>query len=298
MGRFLFALLLLAATLPSPSARAQTFLERGRDAVVDAANVIPDAEERALARRLTAWQRRTGHQLVVATVPSLQDRTIAEYAVGLFRHWRLGGARTNDGILLLHAPTERRVRIEVGYGLEGAVTDAASARIIREAIVPLIDKQPGVALTAGAEEIMAAAGAPAPAASATPARLAGPPPVDEGPSVFWVLLISFTPALLIVGILFWLFRRARALAPTGPVRPLSKRALARRAAQAAAGGGGAAAWDSGSAFAYQHLSSDSSSSSSYDSSSSSSDSSWSSSDSGGFDSGGGSSGGGGSDSSY
>jgi len=284
---------------PEP-ATAQTFPERGRNAVVDAANVIPDKQEEALGERLDAWERETGRQLVVATVPDLQGQPISDYAVGLFRHWRLGRAEANDGVLLLLAPNERRVRIEVGYGLEPTLTDGLTSQIMREAIVPDLESDPGAALSAGADRIMTAVnGAPAPGASATartPTRLVGSAPADDGPSIFWILLLSFTPALLIVAILVWLLGRGRKPLPAGPVRALSKRAQARREnrenrkANVAAQG---ATWASDAPFTYQHLSSDTSSSSW-----SSSDSSWASSDSGGFDSGGGSSGGGGSDSSY
>lgn len=293
IAAFLF---MLAAALPMQAA-AQTYPERGRNAVVDAANVIPDGQEAALAASLTAWQRETGHQLVVATVPNLDGRPIADYAVGLFRHWRLGRAGTNDGILLLHAPNQRRVRIEVGYGLEEFLPDVLANRIIRETIVPELAANPGAALTAGAERIMAELDQPAAAAepaSAAPARLADRPhPDDEGPSGITVLLIALGLSLLIFAVIVWLLRLGRKPLPDGPVRPLSKRAQARRENRAnrkanlAAQGSG---WTSDSAFAYQQLSNDSSSSS-YDSGSSSSDS-------GGFDSGGGDSGGGGSDSSY
>jgi uncharacterized protein len=294
---FLIAIGLLAAA----PAHAQTFPERGRAAVVDAANVIPDGEEAALAARLTAWERETGHQLVVATVPGLQGYDIADYSNGLFRHWRLGRAGVNDGVLLLLAPAERRVRIEVGYGLEPVLTDVQTIRIIRETIQPALRKNaPGIALSGGADRIMEAANASGPGpAGATPARLVSAPPQkaqDDGPSVFTVLLLSFTPAFVVVLILVWLYRRGRKPLFRGPVRPLSKRAQRRRAAAAAAAG---VTWDYGATAASSSYSSwDNSSSSSWDSSSSNDSGSSYSSDSGGFDSGGGSSGGGGSDSSY
>ena len=73
---------------------------------------------------------------MVATVPNLQGTTIEDYANRLFRDWKLGQAKTNNGVLLLVAPSERKVRIEVGYGLEGALTDALSRVIIASAITP------------------------------------------------------------------------------------------------------------------------------------------------------------------
>lgn len=104
--------------------------------IVDGANLIaPEARQRIEAK-LKAHEDKTSDQLVVATVPSLQDVTIEDYANGLFRFWKLGEAKTNNGVLLLVAPNERKVRIEVGYGLEGALTDALSKIIITTAVAP------------------------------------------------------------------------------------------------------------------------------------------------------------------
>jgi uncharacterized protein len=104
--------------------------------IVDGASLIaPDARQRIEAK-LKAHEDKTSDQLVVATVSSLQDVTIEDFANGLFRFWKLGQAKTNNGVLLLVAPKERKVRIEVGYGLEGALTDALSKVIITTAVAP------------------------------------------------------------------------------------------------------------------------------------------------------------------
>ena len=89
-----------------------------------------------LEPKLAALEAKSGIQLVVATVPSLQGQEIEPYANELFRTWKLGEAEKNNGVLLLVAPNERRVRIEVGYGLEGTLTDALSKVIITNAIAP------------------------------------------------------------------------------------------------------------------------------------------------------------------
>lgn len=73
---------------------------------------------------------------MVATTPSLQGGDIESFANGLFRFWKLGEAKANNGVLLLVAPVERKVRIEVGYGLEGTLTDAVSSIIIQSTIIP------------------------------------------------------------------------------------------------------------------------------------------------------------------
>jgi uncharacterized protein len=104
--------------------------------IVDQANIIPRETREALETKLADLEAKSGIQLVVATVTSLDGQEIEPYANELFRHWQLGEKAKNNGVLLLVAPHERRVRIEVGYGLEGTLTDALSAVIIANAIAP------------------------------------------------------------------------------------------------------------------------------------------------------------------
>ncbi len=104
--------------------------------VVDQANVIAPATRSAIEAKSKELEDKSGIQLVVATVKSLQDSDIETYANQLFRFWKLGEAKKNNGVLLLVAPTEHKVRIEVGYGLEGTLTDALSSVIIASAMVP------------------------------------------------------------------------------------------------------------------------------------------------------------------
>jgi uncharacterized protein len=104
--------------------------------VVDAANILKAEDRGALEQKLKGHEDKTTDQVVVATVPSLAGLTIEDYANRLYRHWRLGQREKNNGALLLVAPNERRVRIEVGYGLEGALTDALTRVIIATAIAP------------------------------------------------------------------------------------------------------------------------------------------------------------------
>src|SRR5262249_42476225 len=104
--------------------------------VVDQANVISAQSRGALETKLKELEDKSSIQLVVATVKSLQGGDIETYANGLFRVWKLGQAQKNNGVLLLVAPAEHKVRIEVGYGLEGTLTDALSSVIIASAIIP------------------------------------------------------------------------------------------------------------------------------------------------------------------
>ena len=104
--------------------------------VVDQANVIPAQNRTALESKLKDLEDKSGTQLVVATVASLQGTDIETFANELFRSWKLGEAKKNNGVLLLVAPNQRKVRIEVGYGLEGTLTDALSNVIITGTIIP------------------------------------------------------------------------------------------------------------------------------------------------------------------
>ena len=104
--------------------------------VVDNANIIPDAEEAALDAKLEALETQSQRQLVVVTLPSLHGYDIADYGYQLGREWGLGDVERNDGAILIVAPTERKVRIEVGYGLEPVLTDGLSALIIQQQILP------------------------------------------------------------------------------------------------------------------------------------------------------------------
>ena len=104
--------------------------------IVDQANIIPADTRNAIEPKLADLEAKSGIQLVVATITSLEGQEIEPYANELFRNWKLGEKDKNNGVLLLVAPNEHRVRIEVGYGLEGTLTDALSKVIITNAITP------------------------------------------------------------------------------------------------------------------------------------------------------------------
>ena len=125
-----FAALIAIAALAAPSFPTLT----GR--VVDQAGVLDQATAARLTAKLADLEAKTTTQLVVVTLPSLQDYDIADYGYQLGRHWGIGQKGTNNGAILIVAPSERRVRIEVGYGLEGMLTDAVTRLIITNAILP------------------------------------------------------------------------------------------------------------------------------------------------------------------
>ncbi|XUU60449.1 TPM domain-containing protein [Erythrobacter sp. HA6-11] len=153
MKRILFLLTAFFALLATPLS-AQDFPElTGR--VVDQADLLTPTQEAELTAKLEALENESQRQLVVATVPNLQGYEIGDYGYRLGREWGIGDAERNDGALLIVAPNERKVRIEVGYGLEGYLTDALSALIIQNQIVPRFraDDYPG-GIIAGTDAII------------------------------------------------------------------------------------------------------------------------------------------------
>ena len=130
------ALVVLAVLLYAALAVCAITFPPLTDRVVDEAHILSARERDALSSKLAELEAKSGIQLVVATVNSLQGQEIEPYANELFRTWKLGEKAKNNGVLLLIAPNERRVRIEVGYGLEGTLTDALSKIIIANAIAP------------------------------------------------------------------------------------------------------------------------------------------------------------------
>ena len=131
-GRAVLALLLSVVAL---AAYALTFPElTGR--VVDDAGILDASTKAALERKLAEFETKTTGQLVVVTLKSLQGTSIEDYGYQLGRHWQIGQKEKNTGALLIVAPNERKVRIEVGYGFEGTLTDAVSRLIIENSIIP------------------------------------------------------------------------------------------------------------------------------------------------------------------
>lgn len=130
--------------------------------VNDHANIIsPNARQR-LTQQLAAYEQSTGHQLAILTVPTLGGDPIEDFGIRVVEAWKLGKKGTDDGILLLIASGDRKMRIEVGYGLEGTLPDAAAGRIIRDVMAPQFrrgDYDAGV--VAAVNAIFAATGAEA-----------------------------------------------------------------------------------------------------------------------------------------
>lgn len=168
--------------------------------VVDEANILSPAVEASLTEKLAGLETTSGHQLVVVTLSSLQGQEIEDYGYQLGRHWGIGDEKTDDGALLIVAPDDRKVRIEVGYGLEGVLTDALSSVIIQTAILPKFragDMEGGV--VAGTDALVrqlslpddqARANATAAVSKARESR--GGPPIAFiiFIVVFWIIVVS------------------------------------------------------------------------------------------------------------
>lgn len=194
---FLFAAPALAQAYPPLTGR-----------VVDAADLLNPAQEAELTQKLAALEVSTTRQLVVATVPSLEGHDIQEYGVGLGRAWHIGQQGANNGVILLVAPTERKVGIQVGYGMEGVLTDALSGQIIRNLILPRFraNDYPG-GIDAGADALIAQLQAPPEAAEANLRHAAAEQQQQAGrhhrrgfsigPLIVWggILLFVLLPAL-------------------------------------------------------------------------------------------------------
>jgi uncharacterized protein len=121
----LAALAALAAEVPYLSGR-----------ITDNAEILGAATKQKLNALLKAHEAETTNQIAVLTVPSLQGESVESYAEQVFNAWKLGQKGKDNGVLVLVAPQERRMRIEVGYGLEGTLTDVAASRIIRNVMTP------------------------------------------------------------------------------------------------------------------------------------------------------------------
>jgi uncharacterized protein len=138
VSRLLYVLLfcLLAGSSLVCGADAEPAFPALTGRVVDQAQILDAAARSRIEGKLEQLESKTSNQLVVVTLRSLQGYDIADYGYRLGRSWGIGQKSKNNGAILLVAPNERKVRIEVGYGLEGTITDAVSRLIIENAILP------------------------------------------------------------------------------------------------------------------------------------------------------------------
>jgi uncharacterized protein len=174
--------------LAAPASADLTLPDLEGKRVVDDAHILPAADQAALTAKLADLETKTTDQFVVVTVPSLQGDAIEDFGYKLGRKWGIGQKGKNNGILLLVAPTEHKVRIEVGYGLEPVMTDALSSVIIQERILPKFRAQdlPG-GVNAGVDSIIQQLTLDKPQAIAK-AQAAAKPRHGGVPPMVWIIL--------------------------------------------------------------------------------------------------------------
>jgi uncharacterized protein len=140
-----------------------------RSRVTDLTQTLSPSEQQALEAKLAAWEGQTTNQLAVLIVPSTKPETIEEYAIRVASAWKLGQKGKDNGALFLVAKNDRQMRIEVGYGLEGDLTDVAARRIIGDTVAPLFSKgQFAAGINAGVDRIIGITSGSEPAPSSAP----------------------------------------------------------------------------------------------------------------------------------
>ena len=128
--------LLLCALLLATASLAQQAIPRNDGWVTDGADFLSPQQEQALEALMESYKVGSGHEIALLTVPDLGGRSLERYALEVSREWGLGEKGRNNGALLFVAKAERKIRIEVGRGLEGNLTDSISGRIVRDVIAP------------------------------------------------------------------------------------------------------------------------------------------------------------------
>lgn len=154
MKRF-FAVLWLALLALATPAAAQQLPDRPATPVLDQAQILRPEQIVDISSKAEALHARTGRTFFVATVTGLGDLTIEDYGNQLARKWQPGSAEEDDGVILIVAPNEKKVRIETGYGAEGFLPDILAGRIIRDTIIPKFKAgDMGGGIVAGADAVI------------------------------------------------------------------------------------------------------------------------------------------------
>src|SRR3989338_10513453 len=135
-SRFAYLSLALISILAPLSLASALEVPPLRGRLNDLAGLLPAERARALEERLARFERETGHQVALLTIPSLQGEDIEGFSIRVAENWKIGKKGFDNGVILLIARDDRKLRIEVGYGLEGVLPDALASRIIREVVVP------------------------------------------------------------------------------------------------------------------------------------------------------------------
>jgi uncharacterized protein len=194
VARLAQLLCVIALWLPGVALARDVPALRGH--VNDDAGMLSEAAEQALEQKLTGYEQQTQHQFALLTIDSLEGDALEDFSIRVVESWKLGQKGKDDGLLLLIVKRDRKLRIEVGYGLEGDVTDAFSAQVIRNVITPALRAgNPERGVDQAFDVLMKkAAGESVPqTAVAPPARRSGRSPVGLLVVVFLVLAFFVLP---------------------------------------------------------------------------------------------------------
>jgi uncharacterized protein len=172
--------------------------------VTDETNTLSAADKQALEAKLADWEQRTGNQLVVLMVPSTKPEPIESYSIRVAEAWKIGRKGQDNGALFVVAKDDHKMRIEVGYGLEGVLTDVTSHRIIDEDVAPQFRQNRFAAgVNAGVDRIIAVVGSGQPLA----AKPAPPARSGQGFDFGTLLIFLFVGVPIVGGILSRIFGR-------------------------------------------------------------------------------------------
>jgi uncharacterized protein len=179
-----------------PGAAAALEVPKLTSRVMDQAALLEPAERAALERHLQAYEQSTGHQFALLTVNSLDGDSIEDFGIRVAEAWKLGQKGKDDGLILLIAAQDRKLRIEVGYGLEGDIPDAIANRVIRTVLTPAFKQRQYFAGIQGAfSSLMDAAGGDPGAPGAQPVKQRAKRPQS----------ISWLPVLALIVLMFLFF---------------------------------------------------------------------------------------------
>ena len=140
LPRALLAAVLFFVQMTAPAAAADVAIPTLKARVTDLTATLTAEQTAALESKLAVFEQRKGSQLAVLLVPTTEPETVEQYSIRVVDQWKLGRKGVDDGVLLLIVKNDRKLRIEVGRGLEGALPDAIAKRIIDEYLVPPFKK--------------------------------------------------------------------------------------------------------------------------------------------------------------
>jgi uncharacterized protein len=199
-ARFLILALLFAAALPAlaldiPPAPTRWF--------TDTAGVVPPTDGDLLNAKLQQFEQSSGAQFIIYVFPALGGESLEDFTIRCVERWKVGQKKYDNGLVLFVFVQEKKIRVEVGYGLEGTITDAYSSRVIRDYLAPAFQQgQYGRGLNAGADAIIAKIrGGEAPVPPLQPSGSQSQQSDDDGTSVQAVIFILFMVFFIVVPML-------------------------------------------------------------------------------------------------